>query len=61
MLLMLSHVELVISILLEAFVFEPGSKEIYWNMGILQSPVLKGSSDERPQLPLRISLAKSTV
>ncbi len=51
-------VELALSVLLETFVFSPGSKEIEWMMAGLQSPVVKGSDDITPQLPLKVSFAK---
>lgn len=51
----LQSAELVLSILLETFVFAPGSQEVYWAMGGLQSPVIKGSSDITPRLPLKVS------
>ena len=44
--------------LLEMFVFKPGSHEIYWNMGGLQTPVIKGSTDHAPQLPMDISFVE---
>jgi len=54
----LLHEELVLSMLLETFVFSPGSKEIYWNMGGLQSPVTKDSQDNAPQLPLKVTFVE---
>ena len=50
--------ELVLSVLLETFVFSPGSQEIYWNMGGLQSPVVKGSTDITPRLPMNVAFVK---
>ncbi|KLO16320.1 cytochrome P450 [Schizopora paradoxa] len=52
------ELKLALSILLETFVFSPGSKEIDWMMAGLQSPVIKGSDDITPQLPLKLSLVK---
>ena len=48
--------ELVLSILLESFVFAPGSKEIYWAMSTLSQPGIAGSTSTYPELPLKISL-----
>jgi len=52
------ELKLALSILLETFVFSPGSKEIEWMMAGLQSPVIKGSNDITPQLPLKLSFVK---
>ncbi|KAI5121966.1 hypothetical protein M0805_002036 [Coniferiporia weirii] len=52
------EMKLVLSILLERFAFDLGSKEIYWAMNFLQSPVIKDSPSVSPQLPLRVSLAE---
>lgn len=52
------ELKLALSVLLETFVFSPGSKEIEWMMAGLQSPVVKGSDDITPQLPLKVSFAK---
>ncbi|PAV20282.1 cytochrome P450 [Pyrrhoderma noxium] len=51
------EMKLVLSVLLETFSFSPGSKEIFWAMSFLQSPVLKGETGLSPQLPLKISFA----
>jgi len=55
------EMKLVLSILLETFVISPGSKEIYWNMSGLQSPVVKGSTDNTPTLPLKVSFVKNQL
>ena len=47
--------ELVLVTLLERLKFEAGP-EIYWNMNGLQTPVIKGSKDNSPLLPLKISV-----
>ena len=51
---------MVLSILLETFVFKPG-KEINWAMAGLAAPIPKGQSesDFYPSLPLRVSLVKA--
>lgn len=46
--------ELVLSILVEKFVFHPGDKEIYWNMGGVANPVIKDSATNYPELPLKM-------
>ncbi len=50
-------IELVLSVLLETFVFE-AEKEFFWPMAGLRKPTLKGSDDLRPQLPLKVSLVQ---
>jgi hypothetical protein len=55
----LSLSELVLSVLLEKFVFSPGSKEIYWNMTGINTPVVKGVDDLSPQLPLNVAFVKA--
>ena len=52
-------IELVLSILLEAFVFSPGSREIYWYSTNIASPGVKGEGHEVPRLPLNLSFAKA--
>lgn len=49
--------EVVLSTLLEAFEFS-STKEIFWNMGGIQTPVLMGSGNNAPQLPLKVSLVR---
>ena len=53
--------ELALSVLLETFVFSPGSREIEWMMAGLNSPVIKGSDDITPQLPLKLSFVDPVV
>lgn len=48
----------MLSILLETFRFETGSKDIQWNMTSLATPTVKGSTDITPQLPLKVSFVK---
>lgn len=49
------ELKLMLATLLTNFKFSP-SKEIYWNMGGLMSPVVKGSTDSmHPQLPLKVT------
>ncbi|KAH8115665.1 cytochrome P450 [Phellopilus nigrolimitatus] len=50
------ELKLVLSVLLEKFVFAPGP-EIKWEMGALHSPVLKNSMEKSSQLPLKVTLA----
>ncbi|KAH8115664.1 cytochrome P450 [Phellopilus nigrolimitatus] len=49
------ELKLVLSVLLERFVFAPGP-EINWEMSGLHSPILKNSEDRSPQLPLKVTL-----
>lgn len=61
LLLFFAHIntsELVLSVLLETFVFSPSSKDIFWAMSFLQSPVLKGAKSLSPQLPLKLSFVE---
>lgn len=48
--------ETVLSVLLEIFVFSLSSKEIYWNLAGLASPTIKGSSQDRPTMPMKLSV-----
>ena len=50
--------ELILAVLLEGFIFSPGSKDITWYMNAIASPAVKGSEDASPRLPLNISLVK---
>ncbi|TDL20046.1 cytochrome P450, partial [Rickenella mellea] len=49
------EMKVTLSVLLESFKFTT-TKEIEWNMGGIQSPVLRGSHDDIPQLPLELEL-----
>jgi len=49
------EMKLVLSILLEKFVFHPGQKEIYWNMGGVANPIVKDSGTNYPQMPLKVT------
>lgn len=51
-------VELVLSILLETFVFSPGTRKIFWAMSTLAQPVLADSNSSYPHLPLKVSFVK---
>lgn len=59
MLTMLYIAELVLSILLESFVFSPGTKDIYWNMSGLAAPSIKGTKLGRPVMPLKLTLVEA--
>lgn len=48
---------MVLSILLESFVFEPGS-EVFWEFGFINVPVAKGTGDGMPRLPMKVSLLR---
>ncbi|KAL5524315.1 hypothetical protein ACEPAF_9455 [Sanghuangporus sanghuang] len=49
------EMKMVLSMLLEKFVFEPGP-EIYWQMGALYHPVVKDEGRHKVQAPLKVSL-----
>ena len=46
---------MVLSVLLEAFIFESGPS-VRWEMGVITVPRLIGATNNIPQLPLKISL-----
>ena len=48
--------EVVLATLVESFKFSLGSNEIEWHMNDLAVPVIKGSTDITPTLPMRLSL-----
>ncbi len=50
--------ELVLSVLLEKFIFHPGEKEIYWNMGGVANPIVKDSGTNYPQMPLKMTFVQ---
>lgn len=52
--------ELVLSILLETFVFAPGSQKIFWAMSSLSQPVLADSDSTYPVLPLKVGFVSET-
>ncbi|KAI5123118.1 hypothetical protein M0805_001474 [Coniferiporia weirii] len=49
------EMKMVLSILLETFVFEPGPG-VYWQFGFMHTPVAEGTTDGVPRLPLKVSL-----
>ena len=51
------HSELVLTVLLESLVFEPGP-ELEWEISGIVRSVLKNSTDKTPQTPLKVSLFK---
>lgn len=50
--------EIMVSMLVEKFVFEPSDKEIVWRNSIVATPVTKGNETDTPHLPLKVSLVK---
>lgn len=48
--------ELVLSVLLESYTFEPSGKEIYWNMTPVQTPVVPESDELTPSLPIKMGI-----
>ena len=49
--------ELVLSILLDKFVFKPSDKEILWDFNGVRKPVVKGD-EMSPRLPIRVAIAE---
>jgi len=52
------ELKMVLSTLVETFEFAPSSQEIFWAMSTLTIPMVKGSIDAGPQLPLKVSFVK---
>ncbi|KAH8115673.1 cytochrome P450, partial [Phellopilus nigrolimitatus] len=52
------ELKLVLSVLLENFIFAPGP-DINWEMGTLHSPVVRNSENKSPQLPLKVTLVNN--
>lgn len=48
---------MVLSVLLETFVFKPGP-DIFWVMSALAAPIPVGQKDIYPRLPIRLSLVE---
>jgi len=53
------EIKIVLSTLLETFVFELSDKDIVWRNGGLVTPATIGREMELPHLPLKVSLAKA--
>lgn len=47
---------MILAALFEEFKFAP-AQEVEWCMASVQSPFVKGSGDDVPRLPLKVSLA----
>lgn len=54
----MSFTELVLSVLLESFIFSPGTKEIEWVMRGLATPIIKDSGDARRTMPMKLALVR---
>jgi hypothetical protein len=54
----LSRAEVVLSALLERFVFAPAKDEIVWRLSIVQVPCVKGREHEPSHMPMRLSFAE---
>ncbi|THH06777.1 hypothetical protein EW145_g3848 [Phellinidium pouzarii] len=52
------EMKMVLSILLESFIFEPVS-DVIWEFGLIHVPAAKGTKDGMPRLPMKVSLVKS--
>lgn len=55
--LLISFVEVVLSILVESFKFLPSGKEIVWNRAGVNYPTA-GSASNTPSLPMRVERVK---
>jgi len=54
------EMKLVLSVLLEKFIFHPGEKEVYWNMGAgAAHPIVKDSGTNYPQMPLKMTFVQA--
>jgi hypothetical protein len=52
------ELKIVLSVLLPAIRFEPGSEEIVWHLGTTNSPFVQGKNgapDCGPKLPMKLS------
>ncbi|KAI5123785.1 hypothetical protein M0805_009080 [Coniferiporia weirii] len=52
------EMKMVLSILLEAFIFEPG-QDVFWEFSFIHAPIVNGTKDGMPRLPLKVSLVKN--
>lgn len=51
-------IELVLSVLLESFIFSPGTQEIEWVMRGIAAPITKNSLDAKRTMPLKVALVR---
>ena len=56
--MLIGFVELVLALLVEKFVLEPGP-DVFWAMGNVQLPMLANSEDTTLQMPLKVSLVEA--
>lgn len=56
--LFLYLIELVLSVLLESFIFSPGTQEIEWVMRGIAAPTTKNSLDAKRTMPLKVALVR---
>ncbi|KAI5116491.1 hypothetical protein M0805_000625 [Coniferiporia weirii] len=52
------EMKMVLSVLLEKFVFEPGP-DLDWEFSVISFPIPKDTTDRMPRLPLKVSLVKN--
>ncbi|KAI5121458.1 hypothetical protein M0805_009566 [Coniferiporia weirii] len=52
------EMKMVLSILLEVFIFEPGH-DVFWEFSFIHAPIAKGTKDGMPRLPLKVSFVKN--
>ncbi|KAI5116490.1 hypothetical protein M0805_000624 [Coniferiporia weirii] len=52
------EMKMVLSILLETFIFGPGPN-VFWEFGFISTPIAEGTKDGMPRLPLKVSLVKN--
>jgi hypothetical protein len=51
--------EVALSQLIPTFRFEPSEKqEVVWRFGAIVTPSVKGSTTNKPEMPLRVSLVQ---
>lgn len=48
--------EVVLSRLLQTFIFEPSKEEVYWNMTGIATPTVGSGADRKLKMPLKVSL-----
>ncbi|KAI5117682.1 hypothetical protein M0805_003472 [Coniferiporia weirii] len=52
------EMKMVLSILLETFIFESGPS-IFWSFGLISTPIAEGTKDGMSRLPMKVSLVKN--
>ncbi|EIN05404.1 cytochrome P450 [Punctularia strigosozonata HHB-11173 SS5] len=52
------EMKVILSVLVENFVFSPSKDEIVWRLSAVQIPCVKGREGDPPHMPMRLALAK---